>query len=207
MKNHQVQVKGINGYAESTQKFLRATIAIDFLELHKDFIKFIPTKISRILDIGAGIGRDSWEFSKMGHSVVAVEPTKEYRTVGKKLFNSENIEWIDDSLPKLEQLEESVRFDFIISSAVFHHLDIAEQYRAIIRISALLNINGIFVLSLRNGPAGIGTHIFPTNSNTIIEWAESCKLKNLLRIDRQPSLMKNKEKVTWSKLAFQKLNV
>jgi len=203
MKN-QIQVKGNQGYAEATQKFIDATIAICFFDLHRDFIKLIPKSPCRILDIGAGIGRDSWEFSKMGHSILAVEPTKEYRKAGKKMFLSENIEWLDDALPKLEKLGKESHFDFIIASAVLHHLDTAEQHSAIKRISELLNNNGIFVVSLRNGLAGIGTHVFPTDSCKIIKSAESCGLKTLLVIDNQPSLMKNKENVNWSRLAFRK---
>lgn len=203
--NNNVQVKGIQGYAEAIQKFTNATIAIGFFDLHRDFIEFMPKKPSKILDIGAGIGRDSWEFSKMGHSVIAVEPTKEYREVGRKMFHSENIEWIDDSLPKLEMIGGKNHFDFIIASAVFHHLPTNEQHHAIRKIAELLNTNGIFIVSLRNGPAGVGIHVFPTNSNKTIKSAESCGLKTLLRIDKQPSLMTNKENVTWSKLAFQKM--
>jgi len=140
----------------------------------------------------------------MGHSVLAVEPTKEYREVGKKMFPSENIEWLDDALPKLEKLGKRSPFDFIIASAVFHHLDTAAQHDAVKRISELLNNNGIFIVSLRNGPAGVGTHVFPTNSSKTIESAASCGLKTLLAIDNQPSLMKDKENVNWSRLAFQK---
>jgi len=203
MKN-QAQVKGIQGYAGSVQKFITATLAVDFFDLYRDFAELIPKIPGQILDIGAGIGRDSWEFSKMGHSVLAAEPTAVYRAVGKKMFPSQNIQWVDSSLPELKLPGKDKHFDFIVASAIFHHLDKAEQHEAIVRICSLLNAGGIFILSLRNGPPGVGTHVFPTNSSEIIKSAASCGLKILLHKSNQPSLLKHKESVVWSRLAFQK---
>lgn len=191
------QVKGIEGYADVTQKFIEATMAIDFYELQKEFIPFLPRQPSCILDIGAGIGRDAAAFSAMGHSVVAVEPTDAYRAAGQRLFDSKGINWIDDSWPQLERLGEDCRFDFVLASGVMHHLDASQQHEAMVRISGLLNNHGILALSLRNGPAGVGTCVFPTNSATTMESAGSCGLKLLLRMDGLPSLMKNKQAVTW----------
>ncbi|WP_192349552.1 bifunctional 2-polyprenyl-6-hydroxyphenol methylase/3-demethylubiquinol 3-O-methyltransferase UbiG [Algoriphagus sp. Y33] len=198
-------VNGIRGYANATQKFIEATLSIDFWDLHRDFIEFIPKKkLSQLLDIGAGIGRDAWELSKMGHSVVAVEPTKEYLEEGKRLFDMPEIKWIDDSLPNLALLTMCNHFDFILASGVFHHLDSSDQKTAIMRVSQLLKTKGVFALSLRNGPPGVGTWVFPTDSFSTIKNAKSCGLDLCLRMDNQPSLLRGKENVTWSKLVFQK---
>jgi 2-polyprenyl-3-methyl-5-hydroxy-6-metoxy-1,4-benzoquinol methylase len=202
--NNKIQVKGTKGYAEAAQKFTDATIGIDFFDLHREFIDLLPKTPSYILDVGAGIGRDAWEFSKMGHCVTAVEPTKEYHDIGRKMFGSHQIEWIDDSLPSLNLLESANKFDVILASGVFHHLEPDEQNSSIRRVAELLKTNGIFLVSLRNGPAGIGTHVFQTNSDAVTELAASCGLELLLRIEKQPSLMTNKANVTWSKLAFRK---
>lgn len=198
------KVKGSQGYVEALREFTAATLAIDFFDLHHDFLAYLPEKPCRVLDIGAGIGRDAGQFARMGHFVIAVEPTKEYRETGQKMFPSETIKWVDDALPELSTIDCENHFDFIIASAVFHHLDTFEQYSAIKKISELLNNKGIFVVSLRNGPAGIGTHTFPINNDAICSEAESNGLITLLRIEKLPSLMQNKEKVTWSKLVFQK---
>lgn len=195
---------GMQGYAEASHAFINATLAIEFRVLHQDFIEFFPKSPSRILDVGAGIGRDAWEFSKMGHAVVAVEPVEELRVAGKRLFDSQLVEWVDDSLPNLKALEKESHFDFILASGVMHHLDLEEQHQVISRISELLPVNGIFALTLRNGPAGLGSHVFPTNSSSTVRIAESLGLKTLLKIDQQPSLMKNKKEVVWSKLVLQK---
>lgn len=202
------QVSGTKGYAEVQQRFIDATLAIGFTELHKDFLPFFPKSGSRILDIGAGIGRDASMFAAMGHVVVAVEPLKEFRTTGKRLYDSPNIEWIDDALPNLATLGENTNgFDGILLSGVWHHLDSVEQHRSMQRIAQLLNSNGVLLLTLRNGPAGAGTHVFPTDGKTTVSQAEHCGLTTLLFLENQPSSMKNKEDVSWTKLAFIKKGV
>lgn len=204
-KNH---VLGTKGYPEVLLKFIEATTAIDFTELHKDFLQFIPKQKSRILDFGAGIGRDAAVLTNMGHLVTAVEPTEEFRAVGKSLYGAQSINWIDDSLPELLSLEnQNNHFDFILASGVWHHLDHSEQYYSMLRISKLLSLNGIFALTLRHGPAGVGKHVFSIDSDQTIRNAKSCGLKTLVAVKNQPSLMKNKEKVSWTKLVFQNLEM
>lgn len=199
------KVPGIAGYAEVLEKFIDATVSIDFTELHKDFIPFIPEISGRILDLGAGIGRDASEFSAMGHSVTALEPSEALLEAGKKLYPDASIHWVQDSLPNLQNLDSDLKFDFILVSGVWHHLNPDEQQCAVIKISKLLSDSGIFALSLRNGPAGAGSCIFPTHSGNTVQQAEQTGLKTLLFLENQPSLMKGKENVTWSRLVFQKI--
>ena len=204
MKQNRI-VKGTQGYNKLTQAFVNATLAIDFQDLHQDFLAFLPKSSAQILDLGAGIGRDASVFANMGHAVVAVEPSSEFRLAGQKLFPSTQITWLNDSLPSLVSLDkEENTFDFILASAVWHHLNAIEQSAAIRRVSGLLKHKGIFALSLRHGPAGAGTHVFPVDGNRITKEAKKCSLKTLLYIENQPSLMANKERVSWTRLVFSK---
>ncbi|MEM6634137.1 MAG: hypothetical protein AAF694_30955, partial [Bacteroidota bacterium] len=61
-----------------------------------------------------------------------------------------------------------------------------------------------FALSLRNGPPGAGSYVFPTDVNRIIEQGVACGLVVTLELREQPSLMKHKENVVWSRLVFEK---
>lgn len=202
------RVKGTEGYVNYLDEFIKATSEIDFFDLHKDFLLYIPKEKGFVLDLGAGIGRDASIFSKMGHSVIAVEPLQEFRQAAEHLFFSNQIRWIEDSLPSLRKLSEyNNHFDFILASGVWHHLNEEEQQLSIERVSDLLKPNGTFALSLRNGPAGRGTHVFRTDGKRSIEQASRFGLKNLLIIENQSSLMKNKEDVTWTRLVFQKIYV
>lgn len=202
------EVRGTQGYANAVQEFILATLSIDFQELHKDFTAFIPKKKARVLDVGAGIGRDASVFTQMGHTVVAIEPCQAFRVAGKKLYESSNIQWINDSLPKLQLLgSEANQFDFVLASGVWHHLNQQEQQEALGRIAHLLSYQGIFALSLRHGLAGVGTHVFPINTQDTIQWASSLGLRILLCLENQASLMKHKKNVTWTRLILSKISV
>lgn len=198
------KVPGIEGYADVLEKFIEATVSIDFAELHKDFIPFIPKNPVRVLDLGAGIGRDASVLSSMGHTVTAAEPSEALLEAGKNLYPDSSIHWVQDSLPDLQCLGSDVKFDFILASGIWHHLSPYEQALSMIRVFELLEENGIFAISLRNGPAGAGSVIFPTNAEKSVEQAEKTGLKTLLFIENQPSLMKGKEQVKWARLVLQK---
>lgn len=198
-------IPGIKGYEGREERFIAATISLDFQALYHDFLPFIPVQPGHILDLGAGIGKDAYEFARMGHAVTAVEPLDSFRAEGQKRYVSANIEWVDDGLPALGKLEgRSGQYDFILAGGVWHHLDETEQDMALLTVTQLLKPDGIFAVTLRNGPAGLGTHVFPTPATRIISQAKEYGLGILLHLQRQPSMMVNKENVTWAKLVFQK---
>ena len=198
-------ISGTQGYSSNVQRFIKSTLEIPFEVLHKDFLAFLPTTKSRVLDLGAGIGRDAHALAKEGHLVFAVEPLNEFRNAGKELFKAEKIHWVDDALPHLKTLEK-LTFDFVLISGVWHHLNEKEQKIALKKIASLLNDKGKLAISLRNGPAGAGSHIFPTEGLKIQSWAEDLGLKTLLHLKNQDSLMKNKTAVKWARLVFEKGN-
>ncbi len=198
-------IPGIKGYKGREQRFIAATIALDFNTLYHEFLPFIPSQPGHILDLGAGIGKDAYAFTLMGHTVTAVEPLDSFREEGQRRYASVNIEWIDDSLPFLHKLEgRAGQYDFILAGGVWHHLNQAEQDMALLSIAQLLKQDGIFAVTLRNGPAGLGTHIFPTDAIKTVTLARQYGLGILLHRQRQASMMANKENVSWSKLVFQK---
>lgn len=199
------QVPGTEGYAAAGQRFVAATLALDFRELHQDFMPFFPQTPGYILDIGAGIGRDAATFAGMGHSVIAVEPLVSFRHTGMNMYPASGVEWIDDALPALRMLEGMEdRFDFILVSGVWHHICPEEQQAAVARTATLLKPGGILALSLRNGPAGVGGHVFPTNGRQTIATAGQYGLMPLLWQEHQPSMMPRKQAVHWTKLVLKK---
>ena len=200
------QVDGTRGYTRVINRFIELTDTVDFNELHQPFLKFMPASPSRVLDVGAGVGRDAAVFAAMGHNVVAVEPMADFLVAAKERHDSPRIEWLDDSLPMLAKLGDVCnQFHFVLASAVWHHIDDIERRIAIERLYQLLYPGGILALSLRNGPAGAGTHIFPTDSEKTIHIAELYGFETVLNLPSQPSLIKGKDDVVWAKLAFRRL--
>lgn len=199
-----LQVKGTEGYAAASERFIAATHSITFHDLHQSILEYIPTFPAHILDIGSGIGRDAAVFAARGHTVVAVEPTRRFLSVAQTLYG-DGIEWINDSLPCLLSLEDRWEsFDFVLVSAVWHHIDPNERRIALSRITNLLKSTGIVAFSLRHDPAGVGTHIFPTDGQETVRDAERVNLKPLLVLENQPSLIHGKENVTWTRVVLQR---
>ena len=74
-----IRVSGTENYAEEAPELLERYESISFADAHRLVMHLLPTAPSRVLDIGAGTGRDAAGFAALGHSVVAVEPTGELR--------------------------------------------------------------------------------------------------------------------------------
>ncbi|MFE5870690.1 class I SAM-dependent methyltransferase [Streptomyces roseifaciens] len=112
------------------------------------------------MDIGAGSGRDAAAPARLGHRVVAVEPTAELRSRGQRIHAGQDVEWVDDALPELRVLRARARrYDLILTTAVWMHLDL-QQRAAMEQVAGLLAAEGQVVLSLRHGPVPAGRRMF-----------------------------------------------
>lgn len=148
--------------AEVSQQYL----SVSFEDVHQSWAKLLPTILNRpnvsVLDVGAGTGRDiSYLYSTAVSLVtdesqlgqfVAAEPSQKLLELGSELTKQQNIKWISDSLPTLEnthRLESS--FDLILLSAVWMHISSSQRARALRKLTNLLKPNGIIVLSLKQG--------------------------------------------------------
>jgi hypothetical protein len=69
-----INVLGTEGYAEHAEVLASAWRGISFEDHHRPVLHLIPDAPSRILDVGAGMGRDAAALAAMGHAVLAVEP-------------------------------------------------------------------------------------------------------------------------------------
>lgn len=52
-------------------------------DLHGPVADLLPAAPSQVLDVGAGSGRDAAWLAKMGHEVLAVEPSATFREAGR----------------------------------------------------------------------------------------------------------------------------
>jgi len=88
-------IPGTEGYAEQAAELVEQYESVPFVEKHQAVLHLLPTRPCHVLDIGAGTGADASWFAGEGHSVVAVEPTGEFRQAGMALHPSPLIEWVD----------------------------------------------------------------------------------------------------------------
>jgi len=195
---------GTQGYAEQAAELIPQYESISFVAHHEAELHLLPMVPSRILDIGAGTGLDAAWFAEQGHSVLAVEPTAEFRHAAMRLHPSPLIEWLDDALPNLDAVMGRAQcFDVLMLSAVWMHLDEAERGMAMPRVVSLLAPEGLMVLSLRHGPVPAGRRMFAVSGEETMELARRHGLRTVLNTHTGSLQARNRAAgVTWTRLAF-----
>ena len=121
-------------------------------DLHGWLQKFLPEESGRILDIGAGSGRDVVWLAGLGHQVVAAEPSSEMRKEAKRRHPGAGVQWCSDRLPALRTLSRQEPFDLILVSGVWQHVAKSDRKRAFRKTINLLKSGGVLAISLRHGP-------------------------------------------------------
>lgn len=196
-----MRASGTEGYAETADALVKQYESIGFADVHGDMLHLLPSTPCRALDIGAGTGRDAAALAERGHQVTAVEPTAELRTHGQRLHRDAAIEWIDDSLPDLARIApKGERFDLILLSAVWMHLDVEQRRRAMRRVGELVVPGGVVLLSLRHGPVPEGRRMFEVSGEETTTLAAEFGLRLQHRVER-PAVLRQPG-VTWTHLAF-----
>ena len=202
--NNDSRLESTRPYAEQASTLIARYESISFEEAHRDELHLLPMSPCRVLDIGAGSGRDAAWFAAHGHRVLAVEPTLEMRMAACSLHPLPSIEWVDDALPNLSTvLSRGESFDVIMISAVWMHLDEEERRAAMPNIASLLSRDGILFLSLRHGPIPPGRRLFEVTGNETIALACQSGLSTVLNL-QTPSIQATNlaDGVTWTKLVF-----
>ena len=109
------------GYAEEAENCLVRYEARSSEDMNADWVHLFPAASSKVLDVGAGTGRDAAWLAGLGHIVTAVEPTAELREPAKRLHPDPNIEWLDDILPELSTLRvRSGSYDVVLMLSLIH---------------------------------------------------------------------------------------
>lgn len=141
-------------------------------EIYASVLDLLPDRPARIVDIGAGTGRDAAWLAGQGHRVLAVEPVREFREAGAAL-HGDRIEWLDDKLPELAETVRLGPFDLVLLCAVWHHLDTPARAVAIRSLARMTVPGGRVILSLRHDPGAPGRHSFAAPPEEAIDLARA----------------------------------
>ncbi|MER0245133.1 class I SAM-dependent methyltransferase [Streptomyces sp. HSW2009] len=161
------------GYGEAAASLVEQYEGVSFDDVHREVLDLIPQRPLTVLDVGAGSGRDAAALAARGHAVVAAEPTPELRALGRARHADQPVQWVDDAFPDLPGLTaQERRFDLILSTAVWMHLDAEQRTAAMATLVGLLAAGGQLVLTLRHGPVPAGRRMFAVSGNETIELAQ-----------------------------------
>jgi SAM-dependent methyltransferase len=197
-------VKGTAGYAEEAPELLVRYESFGFEEAHEAVLDLLPAHAGDVLDVGAGTGRDVAHLAAKGNRAVAAEPTAALREAAAELHPSAAIEWVDDGLPALKTVVgRGTRFDLILMSAVWMHLDEQERSRAMPVIASLLAPGGTVVMTLRHGPVPTGRRMFAVTGTETVTLAETSGLETIRNRHAESQRAENRRaSVSWTTLVF-----
>lgn len=194
------------GYANEVPRLFERYESRNPGGIHAPWAHFFPEPPARILDIGAGTGRDAAWFASLGHSVLAVEPTDALREGAAKLHPEPEIEWLDDILPGIPHvMARGETYDLILMHAVWMHLTESERAEGMPNLAQLLQSGGRIAMSQRHGPVPEGRRMFDVSGEETIALAAQHGLVNL-SCERAESIQAENRanQIEWTKLVFEK---
>ncbi len=193
---------GTEGYAENAAALAISYEKLRFEDVHRDVLRLLPHGPGLALDIGAGTGRDAAALAARGFRVVAVEPTEAFRRHGQQVHAGADIEWVDDALPELSRvLALGRRFDLVMLTAVWMHLDEAQRRTAMGALARVLAPGGRAVLLLRHGPVPAGRRMFDVSGDETAALAHAAGLRTIHRGARED--MMGRADVSWTFLVLE----
>ena len=132
----------------------------------------------------------------LGHRVVAVEPTDGLRLPGMALHPSALITWVNDSLPHLVMTRKrGQKFDLVMITAVWMHLDELERQQAMPKVASLIRRGGVLIMSLRHGPSPPRRRMFEVSTAETIQLAQAHGLQSLLNVHTASAQPVNRQAV------------
>jgi SAM-dependent methyltransferase len=191
-----------SGYSQSAQSLITQYESITFEQVHGPVLRFFPKAPARALDIGAGTGRDAAALARLGYAVTAVEPTSELRAWGEANHPA-SIRWLADMLPALDSVRAlDERFDLVLLTAVWMHLDAGQQREAMHSLAGVLAPGGRISMTLRHGPVPEGRRMFDVSGDQVAALARAVGLTEVHQAPRQDMLLR--ADVNWTFLVLER---
>lgn len=169
--------------------------SVSFESVHHSWKPYWPLAGDKVLDVGAGSGRDARWMQQQGCEVIAIEPSNALRELGAE-YTGVEVTWINDALPALNRTENlGMRFDLILVSAVWMHLPSSYRERAFRKLSNLLAPNGRLIITLRHGEFDDQRQGYPVSVEELEQLAKNSALQ-VRHIDGSKDQL-NRSEVWW----------
>ncbi|NMH60654.1 class I SAM-dependent methyltransferase [Alteromonas ponticola] len=186
--------RNIQFYNDNAETLFKQYQSIDFDSAHASWLQVVDfASMHTALDVGAGSGRDALALHQKGLQVTAVEPANELRRKGLAITGN-NVKWIRDEMPSLNKIS-GVLYDLILVSALWMHLNTAQQLQSMKRLYSLLSDNGVLIITLRYGTFDDNRIGFNVDKDRLIDEANSLGLSVLHQNSEMDRL--NRSDVSW----------
>jgi SAM-dependent methyltransferase len=167
---------------------------LDAAVVHQALFKSLSgSRPLRILDVGAGTGRDAAALARLGHQVTAVEPSAKMLRIARTLHAKVPVKWTADALPALPT--QKGPFDVVLLSAVWMHVPQIERRAALHRLAELTAPSGQIYVTIRVGPADPARGIFQVELAELRTLAKAEGL-HMTELADQPDLL-GREGISW----------
>lgn len=178
--------------------------SVRFEDVQRSVLPHLPVPGSRILDVGAGSGRDAFALVERGYIVTAVEPAVLLQRWARTQSVNSKVEWVEDQLPALQKLRaRKLSFDFILCSAVLMHLPPTQLRTSMSSFRELLVLGGTLAISVRgkrdSDPIGV---FYDLSDDEILEAAIAEGL-SLIELSTNGDTL-GRQEVRWRSFVFQR---
>ncbi|MET7692656.1 class I SAM-dependent methyltransferase [Streptomyces sp. NPDC005483] len=192
---------GVRGYyAESAERLGRVYESVSFEVVHGALLDLLPDTPARVLDVGAGTGRDAAALAGRGYTVDAVEPVAELRRVAERLHPGSGVTWRAGALPEIPGVRGP--YEVVLLSAVWMHLLPEERPVAMRRLAGLLAPGGLLLITLRRGEPPADRLMFDIPPQEVAGHGAQAGLR-LLRTVAEGADRLGREAVHWNAVALQ----
>ena len=192
---------GVQGYyAESAERLGEVYESVSFETVHGALLDLLPDTPARVLDVGAGTGRDAAALAGRGFTVDAVEPVAELREVAERLHPGSGVRWRAGALPDLAGVQGP--YDVVLLSAVWMHLPPEERPRAMCRLAGLLAPGGLLLITLRRGAPPADRRMFDIAPEEVAGQGAEAGLRPLRIVDEGADKL-GRDAVRWNSVALQ----
>lgn len=201
--------KTIDFYHQNAGFLIEQYQSLTFEQVHQSWRAYWPltskSDVAKVLDVGAGTGRDALWFAQHQCDVYAIEPAAALREFGQRYTQDcfDKITWLDDKLPELNSITElGIRFDCILLSAIWMHIAPKLRERCFRKLANLLAPRGQLVISLRHGDFNDARVAYAVS----VEELEQLAKKHALQVNAISSLDTDelgRSRVQWQTVVMQ----